>query len=88
MCSAAFALCRALRQVSSHAGVCLRKPGERGTNAVHQQGAFGGRGAPNNWRPVASKDRNACSSIIFLKHAPMPTGHWARGSVGDDVHCP
>ena len=47
MCSAAFALCRALRQVSSHAGLCLKKRGivdlrERGTNPVHQQGAFGG----------------------------------------------
>ena len=83
--------------MSSQAGLCLRKQGivdlrKRGANAVHQQGAFGGWGAPNNWCggscPVASKDRNGGSSIIFLKHDPMLTGHWARGSVEDDVHCP
>ena len=30
----------------------------------------------------------AAASWIFSKHAPMPTGHWVRGSVEDEVHCP
>ena len=89
-------MCRALRQLSSQAGLCLRK---RGTVDLRKHGArcsssarsMWWGGAPNNLTTGAVAQAQWSPWIettIFRKYAPLHQGQRARGSVEDEVRCP